>query len=215
MRRFSVFFLLLSGCASGPSAVDWQEFKEQKARADPLIKQFVAANNDLCPARVTCIKAYTASNFVGAGVGQNNDVYIGVDLLRSLKTPEEIALILGRETAHRFLGTSDRTGAQAELDADCAGAVMAARAGFDLAVANNALRGVAGSAEADRYGFMDERRSLIDRIPLLSSDYPSVEQRMAGIDRVATEIKTRKARGQNIDSAAIYEICHVRLVDRL
>jgi hypothetical protein len=74
---------------------------------------------------------------------------------------------------------------------------------------------VAGSAEADRYGFMDERRSLIDRIPLLSSDYPSVEQRMAGIDRVATEIKTRKARGQNIDSAAIYEICHVRLVDRL
>lgn len=205
--RFPVLAVLaLFGCVTiadpsdlrGPSTPsDWAKFNAVKPGADRVSLQVQNANWDLCTTsepRCTLGININIASSIGA-FSDTKSMYISTGMLEYLRTDDERAMIIGHEWAHRLLKHFDQVGRvsryEMERQADCVGALLAARAGFSIE------RG------AETYGRM--RASYEGAMDILlgsNGNYQTLAERyetLKGIGRVTA--------GRDIDRPMIQRVC--------
>lgn len=136
------FLVLLAGCASGydirPPATpeEWAETNAQLAKFDAerlytSNSQLCADLGDRCAIRMT----------IGPSDGRKkagtdgNKISINLPMARFLQNDHERALLMAHEWAHNLLGhmaSFDGYRTAVEMQADCVGAALMIRAGYDL-----------------------------------------------------------------------------------
>jgi membrane-associated protease RseP (regulator of RpoE activity) len=116
--------------------------------------------------------------------------YVTSGFIRFAKTDDELALVVAHEIAHRLTGMRVVPGAQVEVRADRLGLYLAARAGYDVAVAPAFWDRVAReqpwtlSEDVEHYGWT--------RVP----PHGYMPSRAAAVQRVVAEIAEKIQRGR-------------------
>jgi Zn-dependent protease with chaperone function len=108
-------------------------------------------------------------------------IAISSGMLRFLESDDELAVILGHELAHALLG-HDGPGLHPEAEADRLGLELAARAGYDVAVAADLIR---------RLG--RESPDSLETLP--GTTDPDTARRAAALEAEAAEILEQQRRG--------------------
>ncbi len=209
--------LLLLGCAADPSDLrppktpaEWSEYHDLRAKVDPVVRRLWEANRDVCAASpAPCPRPVNIniSSRIGAFAGPEA-LYFSSGLLEDLETPDEIALAVGHEWTHAILDHVRKGyGIKAETDADCVGAMMAARAGYDVRRAARMMDMVA-DIEAGQ-GVLKVASLLLGSIPE-PADHPSASQRETNLDRIAARVDLYKARDHQLNRTHIEQVCGVR-----
>ena len=115
--------------------------------------------------------------------------YVTSGFIRFAKTDDELALVVAHEIAHRLAGMRVVPGPQVEVRADRLGLYLAARAGFDIAVAPEFWDRVALeqpwslSEDVEHYGWT--------RVP----PHGYMPSRAAAVRRIVAEIEEKIERG--------------------
>jgi membrane-associated protease RseP (regulator of RpoE activity) len=115
--------------------------------------------------------------------------YVTSSFIRFAKTDDELALVVAHEIAHRLTGMRVVQGPQVEIQADRLGLYLAARAGYDIAVAPEFWDRVAVeqpwslSDDVEHYGG--------SRVP----PHGYMPSRAAAVRRVVAEIEEKNERG--------------------
>lgn len=174
------------------TAMERTEYDAQRPRLDRVSVAILTANGDLCaggPCRfVTVINAGDAIGASAATDGKQAHIFFSLGMMRFLKDDGELAHTVGHEWAHYLLGHSKGSSlgkGEMEYQADCVGALLAARAGYRVGAGRDTLNRIATS-------FMG------------GSQYPDAGLRATYLGRVAAA-----AHGRTINRETIKQICGV------
>lgn len=161
MSRAFVSALLLIVVACAPisdgtdfraisSDEEWEEYHHHAKVTDSAWFTLTQSNTDLCAPRCALAIKLGPATGMGAFTRSNvnpPEIWITFPLMRFLENEDEVAMLIAHEWSHILLGHAavyDALGAKvAELQADCLGAILAARAGYDVEAGAQALRRMA------------------------------------------------------------------------
>lgn len=140
--RIICLLILLAGCAPTNGVFrpetpeQWQAVNGQIGRINPLLARLGEGSADLCAVRrAGCpIRAIVGVGRFYAGMNpEHQAILMTDDLARYLRNDDELLLVLGHEWAHLLLrhGYGASTPSK-ETAADCAGTLLAKRAGADI-----------------------------------------------------------------------------------
>lgn len=208
--RILIAVLALAGCTgiadpselrSPQSAAEMHEFQQQAPRVNRVVPPLSLSNRDSCGDRCEIWVGINIADGYQA-FADEKQVYISTPLLRFMRNDAELALVIAHEWAHRLLGDT-KPGVELsmtrELRADCVGAVMTFRAGYDLRLANQALRRMGWTLP----GLMQAAFG--------GTTHPVFVDRANRIDRLADILEQRRAAGQSPTRATINELCGTAL----
>ncbi len=209
MRLFLALALLfLAACQAVSDGTDIRAVKTEAERAeyyrhslpvDRAYKRLVSANAEYCSPncrfRVILGPAGGLGAFTKSGANPP-EIWITFPLMRFLENEDEVALLIAHEWSHILLGHAaiyDAIGTKrAELQADCLGAILAARAGYDVTRGAQALKRMGNTATG------------IIHTMTGGNTHPSFARRYD----LSLDVGTR---GRNIGRKAANQICGVRL----
>lgn len=175
-----------------------QEYFLHSAPVDRVYSRLVSANADLCGSvcryRVVIGPAGGMGAFTRASV-EPKEIWVTFPLMRFLENDDEVALLVAHEWSHLLLGHAavyDRIGGKvAELQADCLGAILATRAGYNVNRAALSLKRAGNTATGIIHTFTG------------GNTHPTFAQ------RYETTIDAGSRR--NVGRAEANQICGVRL----
>lgn len=228
MLRAVILFatLLVTGCAADisdlrkPQTADEQaQVSQQIERGNSPMRRLGAANEDICRAATYpkdryCYPRVNINYSWKAGAFSTVDtIYLSTAMMEALKTDDGIAFVMAHEWAHILLGHSKSKvrNAKIENDADCVGAILTYRAGYDVAVANRDFAALTHSIETGQTAYSVAMFVLIGAIPE-SGYHPSSAARAASIDSTAFNLSMLKMRNAPVDKTAIEQICSVKFL---
>lgn len=143
MRRVAGFLLALTlgGCTSyadpetiraPQSPTEQLAFNAALARVTPVQRRLALANQDVCQRAPCRLDLYLGiANGIG-GFADSTHVWLPVPMVQETKNDDELALVIAHEWAHVLVDRgASGFDAGRELRADCLGAMIAQRAGFN------------------------------------------------------------------------------------
>jgi hypothetical protein len=154
--------LMVGGCTTyaDPSTIrapqtpqEWAEYSATSQQLVPIINRLADSNQDLCATQCLLNLRIGVSAGIGA-FGGNGAVWMPIPMAREMQNDNERALILGHEWAHVLLQDPGGFDAGRELRADCLGAMLAKRAGYDPAAGAGIFRRWAGREAVEQVLFL-------------------------------------------------------------
>jgi len=176
-----------------------QEYYRHADHVDRAYDRLISANAEYCSPK--CRFRVVLGPASGLGAFTNSrvsppEIWVTFPLMRFLENDDEIALLIAHEWSHILLGHAavyDTLGGKtAELQADCLGAILAARAGYDVSKAALSLKRMGNTATG------------IIHTMTGGNTHPPFTQRY----ELTVDIG---GRGRNIDKNTANQICGVRL----
>lgn len=162
IRRFASLFglaLLLAGCASisdgsdfrpPASEAEWREWRQYEPMMNRITSRLISANAGHCGERCSFGVVYGPASGIGAFYTVKTSppqIWLTMPLVRFLENEDETALVVAHEWAHILAGhaylEATVPARSREFQADCIGAVLAARAGYDVGRAAESMRRMA------------------------------------------------------------------------
>lgn len=212
--------LFVSGCAADIHDLRMPETPGEQAAVDLQIKRaekpaarLAQANGDLCRKipRADCgLSLLIAYSWKANAFSNQAGIYFSTGMMEALKTDDGIAMIMAHEWSHVLLEHYKKRGTgDMEIDADCVGAILTYRAGYDLTAAKVPFETVFDNIDTGQTAYSIAMLLLIGAIPE-SGYHPSAAWRAEHIDHVAAELAVRKARGDVVNQSAIETICSIK-----
>lgn len=208
-RHLLALALLLAGCAGGadlraPStAAEWQQFNALSVDVTRVVQPLQAKNVDLCSTSEARCSLTTNINF-SSEIGAFSDrttIYLTDDLLRFMQNDDERAVVIGHEWGHVLLQHQALVGRvsrrELERQADCVGAILAVRAGFDAVRGAEALRRMSYTTQG------------IQHSASASREYPTWGERFQSTLSAAQQATAAHQRGDPLPPPEIQRICGV------
>ena len=204
MRYLTIAALLLAAGCSGiadsgdlrppQTAAEWQEFSQHGVRTDRVWSKLVTANMDLCGSRCTAQLGIGPSAGIGAFAWSDQagaqHIALTFPALRMLSSDDELAYMLAHEWSHLILRhythNAPRSNSK-EMEADCVGSLLAARAGYRLGAGVEPLR-----------------RMTYNTVAAWMGQIPDALPRAQYVQRVVAA-----AQGKPITRATIKQVCGI------
>lgn len=216
MRRLAPLVgLSLSACVSiaDPSEMDTPRTPNELARDHAINQRYRGpmlrlqeSNRDLCPpADDRCVLRWNINTGDGIGaVTTQKESYFSFGFFDFAKSDNEVVLVVAHEWAHRLLQHPPQFVPAQELAADCLGAVMIERAGFDAIAGLEIHRRVQSAQTRQQIG-------LAFLGIIWTSGALDWDARINIITKAAQITRARKKENLPIDASAIDHICSVKL----
>ena len=198
-------FFVLAGCVGVVDQADlrtprteaeWRDYHDLRGPINRVAETIRVANLDLCPSPCWMELNVNAASGIGAFANQGA-IYISIPLLKFLKNDDERSVIVGHEWAHILLRHKKShipsKAQELERQADCLGAILAMRAGYDT----------------EKGAVLDRRMATLpSNIALSLLSLGSAGKSFAESERRVVDA-ARQARGRPITRETIRSICGV------